>query len=223
MADSVSVSTRDRLSSTGEIVGTWLHLDRVPAHKLKIQNKSSGLPELPSHQFEYSWWHDVKDVEITGDQKRAPRVRRIVGFLEYQVETVLGVLAALIGVVLIFAFNRSSTNNKKAMQIVSEILFIFSGVASWIPVGKFSQFYALYNLFGHMEFPYSLVLTGIGATLAFITAFLVILLLCKRQQGSGGQVIQSTVYPMQPAPYPSNAGYSEQGYANQPPPPPAKY
>ncbi|KAL5005130.1 hypothetical protein ScPMuIL_018586 [Solemya velum] len=47
----------------------------VPAHQLKIQNKSSGLPELPSHQFEYSRWHDVKDVEITGDQMRAPWVR----------------------------------------------------------------------------------------------------------------------------------------------------
>ncbi|KAL5016004.1 hypothetical protein ScPMuIL_005593 [Solemya velum] len=75
MADSMSVSTRDHSSSTGEIVGTGLHLDMVPAHKLKIQNKSSGLPELPSHQFEYSWWHDVKDGEITGDQMRAPRVR----------------------------------------------------------------------------------------------------------------------------------------------------
>ncbi|KAL5010604.1 hypothetical protein ScPMuIL_012909 [Solemya velum] len=70
MADSVSVSTRDRSSSTGEIVGTGLHLDMVPAHKLKIQNKSPGLPE-----FEYFRWHDVKDVEITGDQMRAPRVR----------------------------------------------------------------------------------------------------------------------------------------------------
>ncbi|KAL5013948.1 hypothetical protein ScPMuIL_008218 [Solemya velum] len=75
MADSVSLSTQDRSSSTGEIVGTGLHLNMVPAHKLKIQNKPSGLPELPSHQFEYSRWHDVKDVEITGDQMRAPRVR----------------------------------------------------------------------------------------------------------------------------------------------------
>ncbi|KAL5016005.1 hypothetical protein ScPMuIL_005594 [Solemya velum] len=75
MADSMSVSTQDRSSSTGKIVGTGLHLDMVPAHQLQIQNKSTGLPELPSHQFEYSRWHDVKDVEITGDQMRAPRVR----------------------------------------------------------------------------------------------------------------------------------------------------
>ncbi|KAK2183458.1 hypothetical protein NP493_312g07005 [Ridgeia piscesae] len=33
------------------------------------------LPELPSHRYKYSVWHDISSTDVKGDQLKAPRVR----------------------------------------------------------------------------------------------------------------------------------------------------
>ncbi|KAI0210166.1 hypothetical protein LSAT2_005099 [Lamellibrachia satsuma] len=42
-----------------------------------VQQRSNVqvLPELPSHRYKYSVWHDISSTEVRGDQLKAPRVR----------------------------------------------------------------------------------------------------------------------------------------------------
>ncbi|KAL5018464.1 hypothetical protein ScPMuIL_004186 [Solemya velum] len=169
------------------------------------------------------------------------------GFLEYQIEIVLALLSGIAGVVLIFVFTKPENVDNKCLRIIAEVCFAISGICGWIPTGKFATFYVSFNVFGSFAFPYSVLLTGFGATLAFITLIMIIISRCKG--GSSGQVIYPTqtvaysntagpaypntagaVYPIATGvaypnaagvTYPDNAGYG--GDANQPPPPPAKY
>ncbi|XP_041378429.1 uncharacterized protein LOC121390629 [Gigantopelta aegis] len=41
-----------------------------------FRQQQKAVPELPSAKFQYSVWHDLKFVEVRGDELKAPRVRK---------------------------------------------------------------------------------------------------------------------------------------------------
>lgn len=68
-------------AATGQTIatdttGTTISVGKVPYHKIN-QNGLSYLPQqLPSHKFQYSVWHDLRQTELHGTELHAPRVRR---------------------------------------------------------------------------------------------------------------------------------------------------
>lgn len=50
------------------IVPAYQHLQKFKSHK-------ETLPELPSHKFQFSVWHNLRNVTLKGTQLKAPRVR----------------------------------------------------------------------------------------------------------------------------------------------------
>ncbi|OWF37178.1 uncharacterized protein LOC110440536 [Mizuhopecten yessoensis] len=84
MSDSVSINAESAVSGeTGSNVAlssAGVPLAIVPAYKhlqqqRKFQGPISELPELPSHRFQYSVWHDLRSGSLKGTELKAPRVR----------------------------------------------------------------------------------------------------------------------------------------------------
>lgn len=54
---------------------------------------------------------------------------------------------------------------------VSKYTIYFVGICSWIPTGKFTRVYTTVpDSLGSLDVPYSIILMGVGATLAFLAA-----------------------------------------------------
>ncbi|KAL5018466.1 hypothetical protein ScPMuIL_004188 [Solemya velum] len=135
-----------------------------------------------------------------------------VGFLEFQIESTLGIIAGLIGTFLICSCNSSSTSNRKNAHICAVFMFAASGICSWIPTGKFAHLYSLYSLVGDLGVPYSIILMGCGATLAFVAALVIFVSISKDgQQQTTGQVLHPPSYAMQGVNHPQSSGYPPQG------------
>ncbi|XP_076086593.1 uncharacterized protein LOC143057221 [Mytilus galloprovincialis] len=71
------VSHETGTTDTGQLASTSIPLATVPAYKHLKQSKDSqgSVPQLPSHRFQYSVWHDLKVVSIKGTDLKAPRIR----------------------------------------------------------------------------------------------------------------------------------------------------
>ncbi|VDI48791.1 queuine tRNA-ribosyltransferase [Mytilus galloprovincialis] len=71
------VSHETGTTDTGQLASTSIPLAIVPAYKHLKQAKDSqgSVPQLPSHRFQYSVWHDLKVVSIKGTDLKAPRIR----------------------------------------------------------------------------------------------------------------------------------------------------
>lgn len=66
-------------ADTGQTVatdttGTTITIGKIPYHKLQ-QNGLEILPQLPSHKFRHSVWHDLRQMSLQGTDLHAPRVR----------------------------------------------------------------------------------------------------------------------------------------------------
>merc|ERR1711976_469780 len=80
MSDSGSTVTAAPSSTSGvtssDYSGTTVPLVLVSAYQdEKKRSKTEKLPDLPSHRFRYSVWHELSDTKVTGDQLRCPRIR----------------------------------------------------------------------------------------------------------------------------------------------------
>lgn len=64
-------------TDTAHLASTSIPLAIVPAYKHLKQSKdnSGNIPQLPSHRFQYSVWHDLRVVSLKGTDLKAPRVR----------------------------------------------------------------------------------------------------------------------------------------------------
>ncbi|KAK3103958.1 hypothetical protein FSP39_023250 [Pinctada imbricata] len=69
--------TEDTTNTGGSSGVSSIPLAMVPAYKhlKKSGFRDKPLPELPSHRFQYSVWHDLREACLTGTQLKAPRVR----------------------------------------------------------------------------------------------------------------------------------------------------
>ncbi|KAL5019295.1 hypothetical protein ScPMuIL_005017 [Solemya velum] len=143
-----------------------------------------------------------------------------IGWIEFQIEATVGVVAALCGLFLTCVFHKRSAGGNNTVIIISGIVFLVSGISAWIPAGKFAQTYSALAFLTIFKFPYSVVLTGIGASVALLNAVLIFVLAYRaNQSGQPGHVVQSG-YPMQQVAYASDNGYPPPGqpaqvYTNQ--------
>lgn len=58
-----------------DTMGTTITVGKIPYHEIH-QNGLTFLPQLPSHKFKHSAWHDLRQTELHGTELHAPRVRR---------------------------------------------------------------------------------------------------------------------------------------------------
>ncbi|KAF6029409.1 TRMT12 [Bugula neritina] len=60
-------------------LGTGVPIEQVSSlehdGRLSKKHKLNLLPQLPSHKFEYTVWHELRSTQVKGDQLHAPRVR----------------------------------------------------------------------------------------------------------------------------------------------------
>ncbi|KAL5019263.1 hypothetical protein ScPMuIL_004985 [Solemya velum] len=135
-------------------------------------------------------------------------------WLEFQIETGIGVAGSLLGLILTCMVHKKNVVEAKSMRIFAAICFLAAGIAAWVAAGKWANAYSLFSMLSMFEFPYSLVLTGIGATLALINALMLLVSACRSTENQPGHTVQSD-YPMQPVAYPPQTGYHAQGYPAQ--------
>lgn len=107
-------------------------------------------------------------------------------------------------------------SNYNELVIVKTLYFFhISGVVAWIPAGKFAQSYSVLSILSNIEFPYSVLLMGVGASLALLNAVIIFILIFKSNRGGqSGHTIQ-TGYPMQQVAQGPNTGYPAQNYPAQ--------
>ncbi|KAL5019291.1 hypothetical protein ScPMuIL_005013 [Solemya velum] len=138
------------------------------------------------------------------------------GFLEFQIESILAALFALIGVILSWTSNRAMANNTKNKQIGAAVCFCISGICAWIPTGKLAQVHSYIGILAPIEVPYSIVMMGIAGVLAFIAALIALVTSCKNNQPqTAGMVLQPMPMEMQGAASHAHSGYPAQGYPAQ--------
>ncbi|XP_062594825.1 uncharacterized protein LOC134256190, partial [Saccostrea cucullata] len=85
MADRESLQTESTQSQDTEQTGDTNQSHGVSAVPLTVVSaykhlRESGegphnVPQLPSHRFQYSVWHDLREAVLTGTMLKAPRVR----------------------------------------------------------------------------------------------------------------------------------------------------
>ncbi|XP_052820778.1 uncharacterized protein LOC128246557 [Mya arenaria] len=80
MSESVTDSGHDTTSLTesslsGGLIPPLTSSNKIAEKSNPFQTDGDILPQLPSHKFRYSVWHDLRETCLRGDQLHAPRVR----------------------------------------------------------------------------------------------------------------------------------------------------
>lgn len=79
MSESSSIHTElshdTGTTDTGQLKSSGIPLAVVPAYKHLKQATTENVPQLPSHRFQYSLWHDLRVVNLKGTDLKAPRIR----------------------------------------------------------------------------------------------------------------------------------------------------
>ncbi|XP_071126335.1 uncharacterized protein [Mytilus edulis] len=128
------------------------------------------------------------------------------GFLEYQIETILGIVLCLISVILTFTYKKEGTNG---VLVASIIMYIIAGISTIVAVGRWLSGVILISTYTDktMIVPYSLILSGLGAIFCGIIMICTSCMYCQhnaaRRPAQGGQVfsdVPMTGYP-QTQPY----------------------
>ncbi|KAL5018465.1 hypothetical protein ScPMuIL_004187 [Solemya velum] len=120
---------------------------------------------------------------------RSAHARGLRSYLESQIEATIGVLAVILGLILTCTFYRKNPVDTKTARIIAIICFLVSGIASWIPAGRFAHQYSLMSQFIDVSVPYSVILTGLGASLALFDAIVLMVMMYKANQGQAGYVV----------------------------------
>ncbi|KAL5018273.1 hypothetical protein ScPMuIL_003995 [Solemya velum] len=100
-------------------------------------------------------------------------------WLEFQIETSIGVITVLFALSLVWGWGYTDL---RFVGILSALAFLVSGIATWIPAGKVLKFYVQTGQDYTDIVYYSAVLSAIGATIALIITFIVILFVCRRRK-----------------------------------------
>ncbi|KAL5019299.1 hypothetical protein ScPMuIL_005021 [Solemya velum] len=139
------------------------------------------------------------------------------GFLELQIEIALSMVIGPLGLILLFIAIRQGSPDKKVLRILGTIGVQASGTLTWIATGKIISYHFKEDRSGTWTTPfvwatpYSLILNGLGGTLALIVALMLHATACqeyralkmKRQCGAMQQD------------HPVKSGYPSQEYPNQ--------
>ncbi|KAJ8313225.1 hypothetical protein KUTeg_009223 [Tegillarca granosa] len=159
----------------------------------------------------FNWNHDkwhkkcygngYKDKEITSPQSMSDKMKPIkqmnqhvgvsmqMGLTEYQVETVVGLGAAVLGLVSAVMYVRTGAR-KSSLGVVSCLCLLTSGVLYWTAIGKIhttlSQLRALITVLKmapvKIPTPWCLVVGGIAATIELLSGILAMIVLSKNSQ-----------------------------------------
>lgn len=128
------------------------------------------------------------------------------GFLEYQIETILGIVLCFISVILTFIYKKEGTNG---VLVAIIIMYIIAGISTAVAVGRWLNGVVLLSTYTNitMIVPYSLILSGLGAILCGIIMICTSCMYCQHnaaRPAQGGQVfsdVAMTGYPQTQPPY----------------------
>ncbi|KAL5019298.1 hypothetical protein ScPMuIL_005020 [Solemya velum] len=136
------------------------------------------------------------------------------GMLEVQIEATIGAVAGVLGLILAFVFVRQGSNGNYTVLALGSIFFLAAGILSWIPTWRFISVYTNAKIGPLLDTPYSLIVTGLGASLAIIVANIAFKMSCERRTPNPGIVLQQP-HPKQGVVQPAVTGYPAQGHDNQ--------
>ncbi|CAG2206516.1 unnamed protein product [Mytilus edulis] len=128
------------------------------------------------------------------------------GFLEYQIETILGMVLCFISVILTFIYKKEGTNG---VLVAIIIMYIIAGISTVVAVGRWLSGVILISTYTNLKMivPYSLILSGLGAIFCGVIMICTSCMFCQhnaaRRPAQGGQVfsdVPMTGYP-QTQPY----------------------
>ncbi|XP_052087482.1 uncharacterized protein LOC127724542 [Mytilus californianus] len=127
-----------------------------------------------------------------------------VGFIEFQIEVIIGIILCIIATILIFVYANGQKAHSYLMAPV--ILNLIAGIVTWVAVGRFLQAVLILDHGYDMGVPYSLILSGLGGVMLFV--IMVVLIVKKTQDSNQIQTPQRIVMADTSKPQ-VNMGYSQ--------------